>query len=197
MTFYDVQTGTHMPHGNKELYNFFNLSWTPDGRWIVGSVFAGMGYGQAILAVEAGGRRIATLHEKVASDEGDLFVCRPDVSHDGRWIAWAGADRNKVAWIDVVGLDLAADPPRLGEVRHVVEDYVPIELYHPDFSPDGRFVAFSRGVRGNRMKPPRPVIGEQAPTWNICVVDTENPGVFVEITRDGLSNKEPDWIPTR
>ena len=38
------------------------------------------------------------------------------------------------------------------------------------------------------------VVGNQAKGWDLWVVDPYQPEVKVKITRDGLSNKEPDWI---
>jgi Tol biopolymer transport system component len=72
----------------------------------------------------------------------------------------------------------------------------PTELYHADWSPDGRFIAFSHGCKKpNKMEPAHYIVGQEAPGWDICVVDVENPGTYVTITSDGLSNKEPDWVP--
>jgi hypothetical protein len=39
---YDLATGKHRAHPNKEIQHLFNLCWSPDGRWFVATVHAGM-----------------------------------------------------------------------------------------------------------------------------------------------------------
>jgi Tol biopolymer transport system component len=58
-----------------------------------------------------------------------------------------------------------------------------------DFSPDGKYIAFSYGPESNEQ------VGEHAPGWNICVTDLT--GKWVQVTTDGNQNKEPDWVPIR
>ena len=36
-------------------------------------------------------------------------------------------------------------------------------------------------------------IGVKANGWDICVVSAGG-GIWIKVTTDGLSNKEPDWI---
>jgi len=62
-------------------------------------------------------------------------------------------------------------------------------LYNISWSPDGKYIAFSHGPKGQEM------VGGEAPGWNICVADMS--GKWVEITTDGNHNKEPDWVPVR
>jgi hypothetical protein len=67
-------------------------------------------------------------------------------------------------------------------------------VYHSDFSPDGRYIAFSHGPTGEEQ------VGCKAPGWNICIADIggaadSQPPKWVEITSDGNHNKEPDWVP--
>ncbi len=202
LSFYELSTEKHTVHPwsdpAKAPYNLLNLNYTPDGRWIVASVFGGMGYGQAVLAIEVNGPRMVKLFQQDKSSGARSYMgCRPDVSPDGKKISWALVDVSKVAWIEIADLDLTGEEPRVSNPRHLVTDFVPIELYHADWSPDSRYVSYSRGVRGNRMKPARPVIGVEAPTWDIWVADSENLEVTLQVTKDGQSNKEPDWVPAR
>ena len=72
--------------------------------------------------------------------------------------------------------------------------------YHFDWSPEGRYVAFTRGPKflGKRLTgATRETPGIEAPGWNLCVADPARDNRWVEITSDGLSNKEPDWVVVR
>ena len=86
-------------------------------------------------------------------------------------------------------IDLASGEPQVTNVRRVVQCRKEDEVYHTDFSPDGKFIAFSHGPEATEM------VGGMAPGWNICVSDLT--GKWVQITSDGNHNKEPDWIPIR
>ena len=50
LIFYDLATGTHTPHPNKDLHHLYNICWSPDGNWFVATVHGGMGHDHAILA---------------------------------------------------------------------------------------------------------------------------------------------------
>jgi hypothetical protein len=45
------------------------------------------------------------------------------------------------------------------------------------------------------MKTARYVIGVEAKGWDICIADANGYHRWHAITHDGLSNKEPDWLP--
>lgn len=79
MFFYDVATGKTRQHVNLKLYHLYNACCVPDGEWFISTVHAGMGYGHGILAIEARGRAVYNL---------GIPGCRPDVSPDGKKIAW-------------------------------------------------------------------------------------------------------------
>ncbi len=178
--FYDLKTGTHTPHPNEsKLYHLYNLCWSPDGKWFTATVHGGMGFDHAILAFP--------------SDANDVFDltpcgvtgCRPDFNPDGKMVTWGKTD-----WDLCVGaFELASGKPRVIEVRAIVRCDKEHEVYHTDFSPDGRYIAFSYGPEANEMG------GGKAPGWNICVADLA--GNWVQITKDGHHNKEPDWIPVK
>ena len=201
MNFYDLETGKITAHPNSErLQHLYNPSFAPNGKWIAATVHAGMGLSHAIVLIEAKGNRIINLN---------IPGCRPCLSPDGRQIAWGTGD-NELA---VAPLDLDSDNPTVGPWRMTIRDKQN-QIYHIDWSPDGRFVAFSRGPEGKGVpgKPGcfladyAPIMGVLAPGWNIGVVaadhkgpldlDSVEAGEFVMVTTNGLSNKEPAWFQT-
>jgi Tol biopolymer transport system component len=177
--YYDIETGKHRQHPNKNLYHLYNICYSPDGNWFLATVHGGMGYKHAILAIEANGNGVYDLTKfKVTG-------CRPDCRFDGRKISWGATD-----WDLCVGnIDLSSSEPKVTGVHKIVSCEKECETYHVDFSPDGKYIAFSYGPESNEQ------VGEHAPGWNICVTDLS--GKWVQVTTDGNQNKEPDWVPLR
>jgi Tol biopolymer transport system component len=182
---YTLSTGQTRAHPNPRLEHLYTLNWSLDGQWFIATVHGGMGFQHSIVALEARGERVVELHV-----DG---CCRPDLSPDGRRLAWGQGDYA----IAVGDLELG-DSPRVLHARTIVQSAEPMETYQVDWSPDGRFVAFSygpkshdHGLRG--LLPEFP--GVQAPGWNIAVAEVSRENVWTLITRDGQSNKEPDWLP--
>ena len=85
------------------------------------------------------------------------------------------------------------------------------KIYHIAWSPDGRFVSFSRGPdgEGDLTKPGTftaacEIIGVYATNWNLFAVSAEEPHAIdlnkatdadvVQLTTSGSSNKEPCWF---
>jgi Tol biopolymer transport system component len=181
---YDLTTGIHTPHPNGALYHLYNLCWSSDGNWFVATVHGGMGYEHAIIAIEAKGTGVYDLH---------IPGCRPDLSPDGRKIAWGSGD-----WtLSVADLDLTGPEPQVSNRRDVVTSAKPLKIYHIDWSPDGRWVTFSRGPTRKTLGPAVEMVGIEAKDWNICVADATKTDEWKPITSDGQSNKEPDWVPVR
>lgn len=187
-----------------DLKNMLNLSWSMDGKWIIGSIVerpsmlmeAGKegGISQSIVAVEVDGNRVVDFIHQGNEVTGSILGCRPTFSPDGKRVTWAVCDVNKLFWIDIAPVDFSGSYPKVGEHKHLIRCEVPEEFYHPDWSPDSRFIAFSHGIRGNRMKKALYVPGAIAKGWDICILDTQNPSVYTQLTHDGKSNKEPDWL---
>jgi dipeptidyl aminopeptidase/acylaminoacyl peptidase len=201
MNFYDLATGTITPHPNyTNLHHLYNPNFCANGKWIVSTVHAGMGYDHTILLIEAHGDRIIDLK---------IPGCRPRFSPDGKQLAW-GASDNEIA---VAPIDTDAADPKVGEWRiHIKDDKN--KIYHARWSPDCRFVSFSRGPdgEGDLSKPGTfqaacEIMGVYAPGWNIGVVSAERSGTndlnrgtpadFVMLTTNGSSDKESAWFLPR
>lgn len=199
MSFCDLATGRIEPHPNAaKLHHLYNPSFARNGKWIVSTVHAGMGFDHAILAIEADGDRIVDLK---------IPGCRPCLSPDGTQIAWGPGDHE----IALAPIDLESDTPVVGprrlSIRHETN-----ETYHVDWSPDSRFVSLSLGPasKGDPTKPGTfqsacEIVGVYAAGWDICAVSAEGSGVvdlqqateatWVRLTRNGASNKESAWFP--
>jgi Tol biopolymer transport system component len=182
---FDLATRQHRPHPNPEINHLYNICCTADGKWFVATVHAGMGCSHAILAIEASSKRVVNLQ---------IPGCRPDLSPDGKRIAW-GADDFTLC---VADLDFSGPEPKVVNRRSAVRSEKPLEAYHVDWSPDAKYLAFSRGPQQKKKLGAAPeMIGAQAEGWDIWVADAEATNRWVAITSDGRSNKEPDWAPAR
>jgi hypothetical protein len=198
MVFYNLESGKSEPHVHSAaLHHLYNPSYAPNGKWIAATVHAGMGFSHAILLIEAHGPRIIDLK---------IPGCRPCLSPDGRHIAWGAGDHE----LALAPIDLDSEQPSVGAWSlHLKDDRR--KIYHIDWSPDSRFVAFSRGPEsdGDLSKPGTfqaacEIVGVYAKDWNICAVSARRCGVldlnevtgaeFVQLTGNGASNKEPAWF---
>ncbi|MFH1719562.1 MAG: hypothetical protein ABIF19_19595, partial [Planctomycetota bacterium] len=177
--FYDTATRKHKEHPNKNLYHLYNISWSPDGQWFLATVHGGMGYGHAMLAFKVDGMNVYDL------TKFGVTGCRPDFSSDGKRLTWGKTDWD----LFTADIELATGEPQVTNVRQVVRCDKEDEVYHTDFSSDGKYITFSYGPKATEM------VGGMAPGWNICVSDLT--GKWVVITADGNHDKEPDWVPIR
>lgn len=175
--FYDLETGKHTEHPNKDLYHLYNICWSFDGKWFLATVHGGMGHDHAQLAIEADGPGVYDL------TEFGVTGCRPDFRYDNKMLTWGASDWD----LCVAEIDLSSGKPNITDVQKLVKCEKGHEVYHTDFSPDGRYIAFSYGPEAQEQ------VGGMAPGWNICVSDMN--GKWVQITTDGNHNKEPDWVP--
>jgi len=198
MSFYDLAAGGAEPHPNtKALRHLYNPCWSADGKWILATVNAGMGVNHSSLLIEARGKKVVNL---------EIPGCRGWLSPDGRQIAW-GAGEHEIA---VAPINLDSDPPTVGARRlRILDDEN--RVIHVDWSPDSRFLCFSRGP-GGKGDPSKPgtfqgscgLVGVYAEGWNLCAVSAERDGVldlnkateadFTMLTTNGWSNKEPAWF---
>jgi Tol biopolymer transport system component len=198
MNFYELATGKITPHVNStNLHHLYNPGWSSNGKWIVSTVHAGMGFDHAIVLIEAQGNKIINLK---------IPGCRPCLSPDGKMVAWGAEDHD----IAAAPINLEAEEPAVGKWTVKIKDEKN-KIYHVDWSPDGQFLAISRGPDsgGDPAKPgthqaAAEIHGVYAKGWNICVVkldraadlnlDQATEADFFMLTTNGLSNKEPDWF---
>jgi len=193
--FYDLGTGKHTRHVNTDIKKLLCIGLTPDSKWFVSSAVGGLGYGHSIIAFQADGAK----HCELVRALKHYWQCRPDISPDGKRIAYGkaqGEGPNKNVGIAVADLAFSSGVPKLANKRWVVAALDPLEIYHADWSPDGKYILCSRGPEQTRkMKTARYVIGIQAKGWDICVADANGYHNWHALTHDGLSNKEPEWVP--
>jgi Tol biopolymer transport system component len=198
MSFYDLANGQIAMHPNStNLHHLYNPSFAPNGKWIVSTVHAGMGFDHAILAIEANGDKIINLK---------IPGCRPCLSPDGKQIAWGSGDHQIV----LAPIDLDSDSPSVGPWRLRIQDKTN-ETYHVDWSPDSRTVSLSRGpaskgdpTKAGTFQSACEIVGVYAGGWNLCAVSAEREGIvdlngapeadFTMLTTNGLSNKESAWF---
>jgi hypothetical protein len=181
---YDLKTGKTREHVNKKLHHLYTLNWSPDGKWFVATVHAGMGFMHGVLAIEADGEGVFDLK---------LSGCRPNISPDGKKVCWGHGDY----CAGVADLDFAGPTPKATNIHDVVESKDPIETYHITWSPDMKYITFTRGPRfkGKNLRGLLPEFpGVEAPGWNICVADASKKNRWAPITTDGRSCKQPSWI---
>jgi len=175
--FYNLQTGRVTPHPNPELGMLFNLCWSPDGTWFTATS----------RARYRGGSNIAFRADNTSETTLSIRGCRPDISPDGGQIAWGISDH-----VLMIGnLDLSSSLDNVTDQKPVIACYDSYKVYHVDWSPDGKYLAFSYGPSSGDQ-----AVGRRAPGWNICVCDLET-GEWIQITSDGNHNKEPDWVPIK
>ena len=182
IAFYDLKTGKTRQHPNSKIHHLYNLCYSPDGKWFVATVHGGMGFKHAILAIQADGPGVFDLK---------IPGCRPDISPDGTKIAWGASDWH----LDVGDLDLSLPTPKVTGRRHMVISAKPIKIYHIDWSPDGKYVAFSRGPNEKSLGHAPEIVGVPAKGWDICIADAAETNKWKAITSNGNGNKEPDWMP--
>jgi TolB protein len=181
---YDLKTGKTREHVNPNLEHLYTLNWSPDGKWFVATVHGGMGFRHTILAIEADGDKVVDLK---------LHGCRPNISPDGKKVCWGHGDY----CAGVANLDLTSEQPRAFGLDNVVESKHPVETYHVTWSPDMKYLTFTRGPKfqGKNLKGLLPEFpGVEAPGWNVCVADPTQKNRWVAITMDGKSCKQPSWV---
>ncbi|MDQ1257553.1 MAG: hypothetical protein QG656_2159 [Candidatus Hydrogenedentes bacterium] len=186
--FYDLASKEITKHPNEKICHLYNPTWAANGKWVVSTIHAGMGFSHGIIAVEMGGMGIFDL---------GIPGCRPCLSPDSARLTWSSDDR----MVNAADMDWSGASPKATNVREVHSDPV-LHLYHPDFSPDGKYITFSVGP-GGRMPVNGPgthaelaeMVGVRGP-WNLYLKRSDGTGPALQLTTDdSTSNKESDWLP--
>lgn len=178
LMFYDLDSQRHRPHVNTDLHHAYAICWSPDAKWFLAAVQGGMGYSDTIIVFEAAGTNVYDLAK------WGVKGCRPEFNSDGTRMVWGETD-----WDLMTGrIDLTGPEPKVSDIHPIARCTRQFKVYHVDLSPDDKYIAFSYGPsRGGQQ------VGGMADGWNICIGDLT--GKYVQITSDGLHNKEPDWVP--
>jgi Tol biopolymer transport system component len=184
---YDLESESTVPHPNQAIHHLYTLNWSSNGKWFVSTVHGGMGFGHAIIALSAAGNEVHDL--KVPG-------CRPSLSADGARVTWSSDDHT----IMVADVDLESGTPAVSN-QVVIDKRVSLHLYHPDLSPDGRYITYSIGP-GGRVPANGPGTHTQVAEmvgvrgkWNIFLKRSTGEGEPVQLTMDEmLSNKESEWV---
>ncbi|MHC4443716.1 MAG: TolB family protein [Planctomycetota bacterium] len=150
--FYNIQTGKQVRHPKNDIEGLLNPCWSPNGRWILASVMGGMGLGHSIVIIETKGNKVIELR-KSKSEAKDIWQCRPDISPDGKHVAWAKEDASDFMWVEVGDINLNSSEPKVTNRRYVATVRWPLEIYHVDWSPDGRYISYAQGKRGGKCSP--------------------------------------------
>lgn len=215
--FYDLKTGKHTPHQNNDkLEHLYGLSCSPNGKWIAATIHGAMGYRHVIILIETDGDKIIEMtgNFAVGSHHGPTKEgkykggCRPCISPDGKKIIWGDTDHEFI----MADIDFDSDNPRLANEREYVRDRR-AKIYHVEWSPDSKFLTLSRGSKGGGQaglpgthRAAHEVVGVYAKGWDIVAVSAERQGPslnlnttegqnqMVNLTNNGMSNKESEWI---
>lgn len=139
---------------------------SPDGKHLAYAVATAHGF-QIFV------RELATGNTNQVTSGGGS--CRP---------SWA-PDSQEVAFVRI-----AQEPSRLEVIRTtgtrvILEDRT-LWSYYPDYSPDGKLIAFSVSPEHHR--------GED---WDLALMDPAKPGTFVRLTHGPGNDRVPDWKPGR
>jgi Tol biopolymer transport system component len=165
---YNLKTREVKKHPNDEIINRARVCWSPDGKWFVAPGKAFKADDKTMMGLSFSG-------------------CTPDISPDGKQLAWNGTDFN----LNTGALDLNSPERNVTDHKIVILCDDDHWIYHADWSPDGNYFAFSYApVRANSNT------GQKALGSNICVCDLST-GKWTQITTDGKHNKEPDWVPVQ
>jgi Tol biopolymer transport system component len=179
---YDIRTRGCQDITKGKLRHAYVPCWSPAGDWVIATVHEHAEFGHAIIAIGLRDGRIGCLagHDALdlRLDEG-VNGCRADFSWNGKMLCWNPDDYHiYVAPFSPDGLVRGRPAARAPEGGSV---------YHGDWSPDGRYIAYS-------MKPD---VGFSEPKtralWDIFAARSDG-SVYVQLTFDHANNKQPEFF---
>ncbi len=172
---YDLETGEVKQHPNDKIHHLRQLCWSPDGEWFVAH------------GIDMPGRENAFKADDKTMMRLLMAGCTPDISPDGKQLAWNGTDSS----LNIGILDFDSPQSNLTNHRVVAACEHDHWVYHADWSPDSNYLIFAYGTEDGDDG-----VGKLAPGCNICICDLRT-GKWTQITIDGKHNKQPDWVPLR
>jgi len=135
-----------------------------DGRYLAYSAQLIMGFRIQVIDLQTG-------QDRAVGTAGG--ACRPAFAADSQELAFVHLD---------------AEPSRLEAVtetsRRVLIADRALWAYYPDYSPDGRFIAFSVS--------PEHHAGED---WDLAITEAARPGVVTRLTSGRGNDRVPHWRP--
>ena len=139
---------------------------SPNGRYLAYAAQTIMSFQIQLVDLTTGARR------QVTSGGG---ACRPAFSPDSQEVAFVRLDR---------------DPSRLEAAKEtgtrvLVQD-AKLWSYYPNYSPDGRYLAFSVSPEHH-----------QGEDWDLALMDLQAPGRFSRLTSGRGNDRYPDWRPVK
>ncbi len=138
---------------------------SPDGRYLAWAAQTVMHFQIHLMDFHAGTTR------QITSGGG---ACHPNFAPDSQELAFVHLDREPSQLVAVreTGRRILLADPKLWS-------------YYPDYSSDGRYLAFSVSPEHHR--------GED---WDLAIMDSARPGSFVRLTSGPGNDRVPDWRPT-
>lgn len=137
---------------------------SPDGKYLAWAGQTIMHFQIHLLDLQTG------QSQQITSGGG---ACHPNFAPDSQELAFVRLDTepSRIEAVKTTGLRTLMADPKLWS-------------YYPDFSPDGRRVAFSISPEHHR--------GED---WDLALMDAQTSGQFMRLTAGPGNDRVPDWRP--
>jgi TolB protein len=137
---------------------------SPDGRYLAYAAATNKGFQIQLMDLTT------ATSQQITSGGG---ACRPSFSPDSKELAF---------------VRIAEEPSRLEAIREtggriLLEDKK-LWSYYPDYSPDGKVLAFS-------LSPAH----HQGEDWDLAIMDLARPGQFTRVTVGRGNDRVPEWRP--